>query len=45
MDITETVNGGIVGFFSLEMSAEQLANTHHCGANRNLHPSRSVVEI
>ena len=31
----KTTNGGIVGFFSLEMSAEQLATRIICGADRN----------
>ncbi len=39
----KTVNGGIVGFFSLEMSAEQLATPRHRRAVRCLlgqHPPR-----
>jgi hypothetical protein len=31
----KAANGGVVGFFSLEMSSEQLATPHHLGADRD----------
>ena len=40
-----TLDGGIVGFFSLEMSAEQLADPHHRRANRGFQPIKSAVLI